>query len=142
MIGTLTPEMFHVLRYVCKPLWEAFKYNFAEELINSVCDGVSLFSDMSEKDRSTLATKIDVVAFTPGESVYKHGSKGRCFYVLVQGAVEELFEETNQDTGVVTCQPGYASVFCWSCVYEGVNVCVMCATGRCICRGSSLGSRR
>jgi CRP-like cAMP-binding protein len=106
IIGTLTPDQFAVLKMVAKPIFESFHYNFAEELIHSACDSVSLFSDMSDKDRATLATKVDVVTFSPGSSVYKQGSVGKSFFVVVQGAIEELVEQHNEETGVVTCEPG------------------------------------
>jgi signal-transduction protein with cAMP-binding, CBS, and nucleotidyltransferase domain len=67
---------------------------------------LAVYSEMSDKDRAMLATKVDVVTVAPGSSVYKQGHVGKCFYVVVQGAVEELFEYTNCETGVKTCEPG------------------------------------
>jgi hypothetical protein len=43
IVGTLTPEIFQVLKMIAKPIYDSMRYNFAEELIHSVCDSVTLF---------------------------------------------------------------------------------------------------
>ncbi len=65
-----------------------------------------MYSDLSEDDRAALAAKVTVMTFPMGGAVYKCGQRGHYLYVVIKGAVEELFEYIDPATGDYKFEPG------------------------------------
>ena len=75
-------------------------------LIISVFNCLVYGSDLTEEDRAALAAKVSVITLPVGGSVYKYGQRGHFLYVVIKGAVEELFEHLDPATGDYICEPG------------------------------------
>ncbi len=58
--------------------------------------GVPFFSLLDEKERTTLAERIDVVKFAAGEIIFNRGAPGDAMYVVKSGRAEIFFKN---DTG-------------------------------------------
>ena len=44
IVGTISERMIRIIRQYCRPVFDSLFSNFAEELISSVADSVSLFT--------------------------------------------------------------------------------------------------
>jgi CRP-like cAMP-binding protein/Zn-dependent protease len=81
-------------------LWRRLKFKFetswrveAAEMI----DALPAFNELPEDALSDLAGRVRLVAFRPGEPVFRQGDRPTAFYVVRRGTLD--VEEENPDTG-------------------------------------------
>jgi CRP/FNR family cyclic AMP-dependent transcriptional regulator len=73
----------------------------------SILNEVAHLSELGERERSALAERIDLLQFSPGQSIFNYGDPGNALYIIRSGEVE-IFIKNDQGEKIVleTSKPG------------------------------------
>jgi CRP/FNR family transcriptional regulator, cyclic AMP receptor protein len=66
----------------------------------SILQEVAHLRELGEGERSALAERIDLLAFSPGESIFSYGDPGNALYIIRSGEVE-IFIKNDQGEKIV-----------------------------------------
>jgi len=73
----------------------------------SILQEVAHLRELGERERSALAERIDLLEFSPGQSIFNYGDPGNALYIIRSGEVE-IFIKNDQGEKIVleTSKPG------------------------------------
>ncbi len=73
----------------------------------SILNEVAHLRELGERERSALAERIDLLQFSPGQSIFNYGDPGNALYIIRSGEVE-IFIKNDQGEKIVleTSKPG------------------------------------
>jgi CRP/FNR family cyclic AMP-dependent transcriptional regulator len=73
----------------------------------SILQEVAHLSELDERERAALAERIDLLQFSPGQSIFSYGDAGNALYIIRSGEVE-IFIRNDQGEKIVleTSKPG------------------------------------
>ena len=73
----------------------------------SILNEVAHLRELGESERSALAERIDLLQFSPGQSIFNYGDPGNALYIIRSGEVE-IFIKNDQGEKIVleTSKPG------------------------------------
>jgi CRP/FNR family cyclic AMP-dependent transcriptional regulator len=73
----------------------------------SILQEVAHLSELGERERAALAERIDLLRFSPGQSIFNYGDPGNALYIIRSGEVE-IFIKNDQGEKIVleTSKPG------------------------------------